>query len=61
VTADAGENVKKEKHSSIVGGVESWYNHSGNQSEVPQKIGNSSTLKHSYSTPGHIPKGCSNI
>jgi hypothetical protein len=29
VTADAGENVEKELHSSIVGGIASWYNHSG--------------------------------
>ena len=32
MTADAGENVKKEEHSSIDGGIASWYNHSGNQS-----------------------------
>ena len=32
VTADAGEDVEKEKHSSIAGGIASWYNHSGNQS-----------------------------
>jgi hypothetical protein len=31
VTTDAGEVVEKEEHSSIVGGIESWYNHSGNQ------------------------------
>jgi len=30
VTTDAGEDVKKEEHSSIVGGIASWYNHSGN-------------------------------
>jgi hypothetical protein len=30
-TADAVEDVKKEEHSSIVGGMASWYNHSGNQ------------------------------
>ena len=29
VTVDAGEDVEKEKHSSIAGGIESWYNHSG--------------------------------
>jgi hypothetical protein len=28
--ADAGKNVKKE-HSSTAGGIESWYNHSGNK------------------------------
>jgi hypothetical protein len=31
VIADAGEDVEKEKHSSIVG-IASWHNHSGNQS-----------------------------
>jgi hypothetical protein len=31
VTADAGEDVVKEKHSSIAGGIAIWYNHSGNQ------------------------------
>jgi hypothetical protein len=32
VTADADEDVEKEEHSSIAGGIEGWYNHSGNQS-----------------------------
>jgi hypothetical protein len=32
VTADAGEDVEKKKHSSIVGRIASLYNHSGNQS-----------------------------
>jgi hypothetical protein len=31
VTVDAGKDVEKEEHSSIVGGIASWYNHSGNQ------------------------------
>jgi hypothetical protein len=31
VTADAGEDVEKEEQSSIVGGIASWCNHSGNQ------------------------------
>ena len=31
VTADAAKDVEKEEHSSIVGGIASWYNHSGNQ------------------------------
>jgi hypothetical protein len=30
VTTDAGKNVEEEEHSSIVGGIASWYNHSGN-------------------------------
>jgi hypothetical protein len=32
VTAHVGEDVEKEKHPSIAYGIESWYNHSGNQS-----------------------------
>jgi hypothetical protein len=32
VTSDAGEDVEKEEHSSIAGGIVSLYNHSGNQS-----------------------------
>jgi hypothetical protein len=35
VSADAGEDVKKEEHSSIVGGIASLYNLSGNQSGDP--------------------------
>jgi hypothetical protein len=31
VTADAGKDVEKEKHSSIAGEIANWYNHSGNQ------------------------------
>jgi hypothetical protein len=31
VTADADKD-EKEEHSSIAGGIASWYNHSGNQS-----------------------------
>jgi hypothetical protein len=32
VTADAGEDREKEQHSSIAGGIASWYNQFGNQS-----------------------------
>jgi hypothetical protein len=32
VTADAGEDVEKEEHSFIAGGIAGLYNHSGNQS-----------------------------
>ena len=31
VTADAGEDVEKEEHSSIAGGIASWSKHSENQ------------------------------
>jgi hypothetical protein len=30
MTVDAGEDVEKEEHSSIVGEIASWCNHSGN-------------------------------
>jgi len=33
VTTDAGKDVEKEEHSFIVGGIASWYYHSGNQYE----------------------------
>jgi hypothetical protein len=32
VTAEAGEDVEKDEHSSITGGIAGWYYHSGNQS-----------------------------
>jgi hypothetical protein len=32
VSADAGKDVEKEGHSTIVGGITSWYNYSVNQS-----------------------------
>jgi hypothetical protein len=32
VTGDAGEDVEKEEHSFIVGGIANLYNHSGNES-----------------------------
>jgi hypothetical protein len=38
VTADASEDVEKEEHSSIVGGIASWYHHSGNQSGGSSEI-----------------------
>ena len=31
VTEDAGGDVEKEEHSSIIGEIASWYNHSENQ------------------------------
>jgi hypothetical protein len=33
VKADAGRDKEKEEHSSSAGGIASWYNHSGNQSD----------------------------
>jgi hypothetical protein len=34
VPADAGEDVEKDEHSFIAGGIASWYNHSGNQFDI---------------------------
>jgi hypothetical protein len=31
VTSDANEDVEKEEHFSLDGGILSWYNHFGNQ------------------------------
>jgi hypothetical protein len=38
VTADAGGDVEKKEHSSIVGGIASLYNNSGNQSGGSSEI-----------------------
>jgi hypothetical protein len=38
VTANVGDDVEKEEHSSIVGAIASWYNHSGYQSGRSSEI-----------------------
>jgi hypothetical protein len=43
VTTHVVEDVEKEKHSSIVGGIVNWNNYSGNQSGGSSKIRNRST------------------
>jgi hypothetical protein len=50
VTADVGEDVEKEKHSFIVDGIASWYNHCGNQSGgwLLRKLYLGSQLYHSW-------------
>jgi hypothetical protein len=52
VTTDAGKDVEKEEHSSIVGGIASL--------AATQKTGHSTTGRSSNSSPGHIPRRCSN-
>jgi hypothetical protein len=37
---NVGEDMKKEEHSSIEGGIANWYNHSGNQSGGSSAIWN---------------------
>jgi hypothetical protein len=39
LTTDAGKDVEKEEHSSIVHGIASWYNTLENRLAAPQKIG----------------------
>jgi hypothetical protein len=38
MTADAGEDVKKEDPSPNAGGIARWYNYSGNQSDSSSEI-----------------------
>jgi hypothetical protein len=56
VTAGAGKDVEKEEHSSIVGGIASLYNHSGNQSSGSSEIGCSTTGGSRNTSPVHIPR-----
>jgi hypothetical protein len=60
VTADAGKDVEIDEYSSIVGGIESLYNHSGNQSGSFSKIGHSTTGGSCNTSPGHIYRRYSN-
>jgi hypothetical protein len=39
VTAEADEDVEKEEHFSIAGGIASLYNHSGSHLAFPRKLG----------------------
>jgi len=55
VTADADEDVEKEEHSSIAGGIASWYNHCGNQS------GGSSKNWNNIYVPTYNKDACSTI
>jgi len=57
----AGEDVEKEEHSSIVGGIADWYNYSGNQSGGSSENWTFHYLRVQHTSSGHIPKRCSNI
>jgi hypothetical protein len=61
VTVDAGQDVEKEKHSSIAGGIASWYNHSGNKSRGSSKTRTQYYLRTQQYNSWHIPKRFSNI
>jgi hypothetical protein len=58
VTADAGKDLEEEEHSSIVGVIASWYNHSGKQFGVSSK---KLDIGPSYTTPRHILRRFSNM
>ena len=52
VTAHGGMKVEKEDHSCIAAVIANWYN------QIPQKIGNRSTWRTSYTTFEQITKRC---
>jgi hypothetical protein len=54
--AHVGKDVKKEKHSSISGGIAKWYNHSGNQTGGSSGNWKYIYMKTSYTTLGHTTK-----
>jgi hypothetical protein len=60
VAADAGEDVEKKEHSSIVGGIARLYNHSGSQSGGSSENWTYYYRRSSNTSPGHIPRRCSN-
>jgi hypothetical protein len=56
VIADAGQDMKKEEHSSIAGGIAIWYNHSGNQFGSSSENYPGYCQKSRNATPGYIPR-----
>jgi hypothetical protein len=60
VTADAGEDVEEEECSSIALGLQAGTTTLEISVAVPQKIGHSFTRRSSNTSPGHIPRRCSN-
>ena len=61
VTADASEDVEKKEHFSIAGGIATWYNHSGNQSDGSSESWTYYYLRTQLYHSGYIPKRFSNI
>ena len=58
--SDADEDVEKKEHSSIVCGIASLYNHSGNQSGGSSENWSSTAGGCRNTSPGHISRRCSN-
>jgi len=61
VIADAGKDVVKEEHSSIVGGNASWCNHSGNQFGGSSENWKQFYLRTQLYAPRYIHKRCSSM
>jgi len=59
VTAHVGEDAEEKEHSSIGGGIENRYNHSGINLYILLKTENRSTWRFSFTSIGHVPKSCS--
>jgi hypothetical protein len=55
VTTHVGEDLEKEEHSSIAGGIATWYTTLEIDLEFPQKFGNRSTWRPSNTNLGNIP------
>ena len=60
-TAGVGKDVEKKEHSSTAGGIESWYNHSGNQSDSSSETSGArhfqrTLLYHSWAYTQRIPQ-----
>jgi hypothetical protein len=54
MTADAGNDVEKEEHSSVIGDIASWYNHSGNQ--YGTSLGNWTIVPPAFTLLGIYPE-----
>jgi hypothetical protein len=61
VTVDAEEDVDKEEHSSIAGGIASWYNQSGNQSGSYSDNWTWYYMRMQIYYSGHILRRCSKM
>jgi hypothetical protein len=61
VSADDGEDVVKEEHSPLLVGLQDGTTTLEIILVVPQKIGYSTTGRSRNTSPGHIPRRCSNL
>ena len=61
MTADAGKDVEKENTPPLLVGLQAGTTTLEISLAVPQKIGHSTTAEYSNTSPGHIPRRCSNL